>query len=121
MVICCCVFFFFKQKTAYDIEYGLVGSEMCIRDRAYIKVYEFGLGQETWFAKLKELATELGYTADRKAYKKSPESYKGMVADVAGVVRAALTHRANTPDLYTIMEILGEEKVVKRFNKFINL
>lgn len=88
---------------------------------AYIKVYEFGLGQETWFAKLKELATELGYTADRKAYKKSPESYKGMVADVAGVVRAALTHRANTPDLYTIMEILGEEKVVKRFNKFINL
>ena len=27
------VFFFFKQKTAYENEYGLVGSEMCIRDR----------------------------------------------------------------------------------------
>ena len=25
--------FLFKQKTAYEIEYGLVGSEMCIRDR----------------------------------------------------------------------------------------
>ena len=25
--------FVFKQKTAYEIEYGLVGSEMCIRDR----------------------------------------------------------------------------------------
>ena len=24
--------FCFKQKTAYEIEYGLVGSEMCIRD-----------------------------------------------------------------------------------------
>ena len=24
--------FCFKQKTAYDIYYGLVGSEMCIRD-----------------------------------------------------------------------------------------
>ena len=24
---------FFKQKTAYEVEYGLVGSEMCIRDR----------------------------------------------------------------------------------------
>ena len=23
----------FKQKTAYEIKYGLVGSEMCIRDR----------------------------------------------------------------------------------------
>ena len=27
------VVFFFKQKTAYEIEYGLEGSEMCIRDR----------------------------------------------------------------------------------------
>ncbi|VTU56170.1 hypothetical protein AMBR_EADFOONE_02828 [Lacticaseibacillus rhamnosus] len=26
------VFFFFKQKTAYEILSGLVGSEMCIRD-----------------------------------------------------------------------------------------
>ena len=26
-------FFFYKQKTAYEIEYGLVGSEMCIRGR----------------------------------------------------------------------------------------
>ena len=28
---------FFKQKTAYDIEYGLVGSEMCIRDRGMVE------------------------------------------------------------------------------------
>ena len=27
------MFFFFKQKTAYEILSGLVGSEMCIRDR----------------------------------------------------------------------------------------
>ena len=27
------MFFVFKQKTAYEIEYGFVGSEMCIRDR----------------------------------------------------------------------------------------
>ncbi len=26
-------FFFLKQKTAYEIEYGLVGSERCIRER----------------------------------------------------------------------------------------
>eukprot|EP00831_Metopus_contortus_P014215 TRINITY_DN15875_c0_g1_i2.p1 TRINITY_DN15875_c0_g1~~TRINITY_DN15875_c0_g1_i2.p1 ORF type:complete len:362 (+),score=73.51 TRINITY_DN15875_c0_g1_i2:38-1087(+) len=28
-------FFFFKQKTAYEMQRGLVGSEMCIRDRIY--------------------------------------------------------------------------------------
>ena len=27
---------FFKQKTAYAITLGLVGSEMCIRDRRFI-------------------------------------------------------------------------------------
>eukprot|EP00831_Metopus_contortus_P044676 TRINITY_DN3582_c0_g1_i2.p1 TRINITY_DN3582_c0_g1~~TRINITY_DN3582_c0_g1_i2.p1 ORF type:complete len:256 (-),score=63.29 TRINITY_DN3582_c0_g1_i2:196-963(-) len=29
----CIFFFFFKQKTAYEMQRGLVGSEMCIRDR----------------------------------------------------------------------------------------
>src|SRR5674536_23372 len=33
-VILLCVFFFFKQKTAYEMLRSLVGSEMCIRDRA---------------------------------------------------------------------------------------
>eukprot|EP00831_Metopus_contortus_P010401 TRINITY_DN14052_c0_g1_i1.p3 TRINITY_DN14052_c0_g1~~TRINITY_DN14052_c0_g1_i1.p3 ORF type:complete len:100 (-),score=36.75 TRINITY_DN14052_c0_g1_i1:90-389(-) len=32
----CFFFFFFKQKTAYEMQRGLVGSEMCIRDRIYI-------------------------------------------------------------------------------------
>eukprot|EP00658_Telonema_sp_P-2_P004103 TRINITY_DN11537_c0_g1_i1.p1 TRINITY_DN11537_c0_g1~~TRINITY_DN11537_c0_g1_i1.p1 ORF type:complete len:145 (-),score=69.00 TRINITY_DN11537_c0_g1_i1:58-492(-) len=30
----CIFFFFFKQKTAYEMLRSLVGSEMCIRDRA---------------------------------------------------------------------------------------
>ena len=30
--VCVLVVVFFKQKTAYEIQYGLVGSEMCIRD-----------------------------------------------------------------------------------------
>ena len=33
---CVCLFFFFKQKTAYEMLRSLVGSEMCIRDRAKI-------------------------------------------------------------------------------------
>eukprot|EP00831_Metopus_contortus_P062818 TRINITY_DN5506_c0_g1_i1.p1 TRINITY_DN5506_c0_g1~~TRINITY_DN5506_c0_g1_i1.p1 ORF type:complete len:132 (+),score=42.65 TRINITY_DN5506_c0_g1_i1:81-476(+) len=31
-LLCCFFFFFFKQKTAYEMQRGLVGSEMCIRD-----------------------------------------------------------------------------------------
>ena len=86
---------------------------------AYEKAYNFNTDQETWFNELKAVAVELGYATDRKKYKKNPEEYKGMVSDVAGAVRAALTHRANTPDLYTIMQIMSEEKVRERFKKFI--
>ena len=32
--------FLFKQKTAYEIQYGLVGSEMCIRDSLHISTEE---------------------------------------------------------------------------------
>ena len=36
-------FFFFKQKTAYEILSGLVGSEMCIRDRVWCGVVWCGV------------------------------------------------------------------------------
>ena len=75
----------------------------------------------TTFEELKVIGAELGYCSNRKEYKANPESYKGMISDVAGAVRSALSHRTNTPDLYTIMQIMGEEKVRERFNKFINL
>ena len=38
-------FFFFKQKTAYEISLGLVGSEMCIRDRPTANPLRVGQGQ----------------------------------------------------------------------------
>ena len=41
------VFFFFKQKTAYEMLRSLVGSEMCIRDRA--KQIGGFLTDEEWF------------------------------------------------------------------------
>lgn len=44
-----------------------------------------------------------------------------MISDVAGAVRAALSHRSNTPDIYTIMSILGQDKVKERFEKFLDI
>lgn len=44
-----------------------------------------------------------------------------MISDVAGAVRAALTHRTNSPDIYTIMQIIGEENTRNRFDKFLNI
>jgi glutamyl-tRNA synthetase len=88
---------------------------------AYTKTYDYKLDKDEWFEELKNVGIELGYCANKKEYKANPEAFKGMIADVAGTVRAAITHRSNTPDLYTLMNIMGEKKVKSRFEKFINI
>lgn len=75
--------------------------------------------QEEWFEDLKAIGLELGYCGNKKEYKANPDKYKGMISDVAGSVRVALSHRSNTPDIYTIMSILGKDKVKERFEKFL--
>lgn len=88
---------------------------------AYAKAYNFNSDKDTWFEELKAVAVELGYATDRKAFKQNPENFKGMVSDVAGAIRSAITHRTNTPDLYTIMQIIGEENTRNRFELFKSL
>ena len=88
----------------------------------YAKRFTFNIGsQEAWFEELKVIGAELGYCANRKEFKANPDAFKGMISDVAGAVRSALSHRTNTPDLYTIMKIMGEEKVRERFERFLSL
>ena len=41
------------------------------------------------------------------------------VGDVAGVIRVAATGRRNTPDLYEILQVLGKDEVMKRFDEAI--
>lgn len=88
---------------------------------AYGNAYNFNTDKDTWFEELKAVGIELGYCANRKEFKLNPDQFKGMIADVAGAVRSAISHRANTPDLYTIMQIMGENMVKERFNKFLDL
>lgn len=88
---------------------------------AYGNAYNFNTDKDTWFEELKAVGIELGYCANRKEFKLNPDQFKGMIADVAGSVRSAISHRANTPDLYTIMQIMGENMVKERFNKFLDL
>ena len=67
------------------------------------------------------MAEKLGFAKAPKEYKKNPEMFKGHVGDVAGVVRVAVTGRRNTPDLYEIMQTLGKEEVMKRFDEAIEI
>ena len=68
----------------------------------------------TWFEKVKAITTEMGYTTDMKAYKADPTAFPGTVADVSTFIRQAVTGKTNSPDLYTVMQILGYERTVER-------
>ena len=73
-----------------------------------------------WFDKVKEITIEMGFTTDMKAYKADPDAFLGTVADVSTFIRQAVTGKTNSPDLYTVMQILGYERTVDRIKAVMN-
>lgn len=84
---------------------------------AYEAVYDEKDEKDEWFAKIKSICEPLGYTPNVKEYKKNPDAYKGHVGDVSTVIRLAVTARRNTPDLCSIMALLGKDRVLERLHK----
>jgi len=88
--------------------------------KTYIeKYYDAADDKDTWFHKIKDLTEELGYCADMKAYRENPDMYKGSVADVSTVIRVAATTSSMTPDLYEILKLLGKDRIISRFYRFM--
>lgn len=90
----------------------------------YVNNYlELGCTNEEWFNKVKEFAISNGFAGSPKEYKKNPEEYKGHVGDICEALRVMVTGRLKSPDLFSIMKILGKENVLKRislYKKYIN-
>lgn len=86
--------------------------------RAYKKYLDLS-DKTIWFDKIKEMAGVLGYATDNKLYKQNPSAYKGNVAKVCEFIRVAITGHKDSPDLYEIMTILGEDKVRERISLIV--
>ena len=69
------------------------------------------------FEKVKGITESIGFTTDMKAYKADPTAFPGTVADVSTFIRQAVTGKTNSPDLYTVMQILGYERTCQRIRK----
>lgn len=85
----------------------------------YLETYDHNDDQSVWFDKIRAITDELGYAVKPKDYKKHPEDYKGHVGHVSTVIRIALTGRANSPDIWEIQQIMGEEKALGRIRNCI--
>ena len=73
-----------------------------------------------WFDKIKAITTDIGFTTDMKAYKADPDAFPGTVTDVSTFIRLAVTGQVNSPDLYTVMQILGQERTTQRIRNAIS-
>jgi len=80
----------------------------------FLAAFDISDDANTWFDKVKTITTDMGFTTDMKAYKADPTAYKGTVADVSTFIRQAVTGKTNSPDLYTVMQILGYDRTVAR-------
>ena len=85
----------------------------------YKLVYSADDDKQTWFNKIKEIAPKLNFASETKEYKANPENYRGHAGDLSTVLRIAITGRRNTPDLCSIMQVLGQDTCIKRIENAI--
>lgn len=85
----------------------------------FLDMYYQGDAIDEWFGKVKTIAQRNGFAVDYKDFSENPNSYNGKVGDVAMVLRVAVTGKTQSPDLYQVMQVLGEERVRNRLKEYI--
>ena len=106
--------FYFDETFEREDEFKYDKELVDVILQKFIDSYDYNDDNSTWFEKVKTIADECGFASDMKAYKENPENYKGSVSDIAETIRVAVVGRKNSPDLWTIMQIMGEERSLKR-------
>ena len=111
----------FDKNDTY--EFQKITDKEDIKDilKSYLeKYFDINDDKQTWFDKMKDLAEEKGYAREVKQFKQEPEKYKGHVGDICEAVRIMVTGRRQSPDLFSIMKILGKDRILKRIELYKN-
>ena len=85
----------------------------------FLETFDISDDATGWFDKVKAITEEMGFTTDMKAYKAVPTAFPGTVADISTIIRQAVTGKTNSPDLFTVMQILGYDRTVARIRNTI--
>jgi glutamyl-tRNA synthetase len=73
-----------------------------------------GEDPQAWFGQIRQLAADLGFAPNQKAYKKDPEAYPGSIREASQIIRVLLTGSGQSPDLPQVAAALGTEEVLRR-------
>ncbi len=108
----------FKPK--FSVNLGQVNKEKLI---AFLTDYENNYtilaDNSQWFDFVKITALKYNFV-DNKTYKQSPSAYAGNITDATKFIRLAITGKENSPELYSIMKILGEQTCKSRLQDLID-
>lgn len=113
-------FFFNKYFVpCCDLPENIAAADACAFLKEYINIYNSEDDKQQWFERIKAIAPSLGFAAETKEYKAAPDNFKGHAGDLSTVLRIAVTGRRNTPDLCSIMKVLGKEECEERIKNAI--
>jgi glutamyl-tRNA synthetase len=113
-------FFYDKFLTAPVFDEKFTKDTVKLVLEKFLEKFSIADDSAVWFDKVKEITTEIGFTTDMKAYKADPNAFPGTVADVSTFIRQAVTGKTNSPDLYTVMQILGYDRTVARIRSVMD-
>ena len=114
-------FFDSLYTPCYDLPENIAAEDAKAFLTAYKTVYNPADDRQAWFDGIKALCPQLGFAADTKEYKANPDAFKGSAGDLSTVLRIAITGRRNTPDLCSIMQVLGKTRAIARIDKMIEV
>ena len=107
----------YLDKPVFDPKFG--NATVIDALNRFLACFNIADDSGVWFDKVKAITTDMGFTTDMKAYKADPTAFPGTVADISTMIRVAVTGKTNSPDLYTVMQILGYDRTVARINAAI--
>ena len=108
----------YLQKPVFDEKFSAATVAEALN--RFLEAFDINDDSGVWFDKVKAITEAMGFTTDMKAYKADPAAFPGTVADISTFIRLAVTGKTNSPDLYTVMQILGYERTVARIKAAIS-
>jgi glutamyl-tRNA synthetase len=82
----------------------------------YSNVLDLNVNLEEWFNQLKEIWKKIGFASNNAEFKEWWYIWK--IWDLAMFLRIQLCCASKTPDLFSVMKVMGKERVINRLKKF---
>jgi glutamyl-tRNA synthetase len=93
---------------------GIPVADIVETARRFQDTYDPADDKDTWFAKIRQITKDLGYAESAKAHRAAPEQFRGSVVELSNALRVLVTGRTRSPDLYTVMQVMGPARVRER-------